>query len=158
MPLLTIFLLSAMAMLTGVLAIGCCLLLASFCVLSIIQLAMISSRDKVVLKYKTNILLKAVLALLSCEFLIFFANHILFSQSSICQHELNVHIKCHHSCRYSVSGGVYYIRPRNRQRPQTRLQNNKRYFILPTNRSDLSDDRTLRDGSDGRDLLKEIWW
>ncbi|KAL5291650.1 hypothetical protein ACFFRR_010823 [Megaselia abdita] len=57
---------SSMAMLTGILAIGSCLLLAGFCVLSVIQLAMISSRDKVVLQYKSNVMLKAVLALLSC--------------------------------------------------------------------------------------------
>uniref|UniRef100_T1GF29 Uncharacterized protein n=1 Tax=Megaselia scalaris TaxID=36166 RepID=T1GF29_MEGSC len=55
-----------MALLTGLLAIGSCLLLAGFCVLSIIQMAMISSREKVVLQYKTNVIFKAVLALLSC--------------------------------------------------------------------------------------------
>lgn len=48
---------------SGILAAVSCSLLGVFCILSIIQIAMISSRDKVVMKYKPLVIIKLILCL-----------------------------------------------------------------------------------------------
>lgn len=50
---------------SGILAAVSCSLLGIFCILSIIQIAMISSRDKVVMKYKPLVIIKLILSLAS---------------------------------------------------------------------------------------------
>lgn len=50
---------------SGILAMISCASLAIFSILSVIQLAMITSRDEVVLKYKTCVILKLALAIIT---------------------------------------------------------------------------------------------
>lgn len=51
------------AYVSGILSMISCMCFALFSVLSILQLAMISSRDEVVLKYKTCVISKLVLSI-----------------------------------------------------------------------------------------------
>lgn len=53
---------------SGILSMISCICLAIFSILSVIQLAMITSRDTVVLKYKTCIILKLCLAIITGKF------------------------------------------------------------------------------------------
>lgn len=48
---------------SGILSMIGCMSLAVFCLLSVIQLAMIFHKDEVVMKYKTCVILKLVLAI-----------------------------------------------------------------------------------------------
>uniref|UniRef100_A0A182XCU6 Uncharacterized protein n=1 Tax=Anopheles quadriannulatus TaxID=34691 RepID=A0A182XCU6_ANOQN len=50
---------------SGLLAVGGCALFGIFCILSIIQIAMISSRDRVCMSYKALVLLKLVATILA---------------------------------------------------------------------------------------------
>lgn len=50
---------------SGILSMISCASLAIFSILSVIQLAMITSRDEVVLKYKTCVILKLALAIIA---------------------------------------------------------------------------------------------
>lgn len=50
---------------SGILSMISCMCLALFSVLSVIQLAMISSRDEVVLKYKSCVISKLILAIIA---------------------------------------------------------------------------------------------
>lgn len=56
---------SAVVYISGLVACGSCVCLALFNILCVIQIAMISSRDKVVMKYSALVVIKLVLALLS---------------------------------------------------------------------------------------------
>lgn len=49
---------------SGLLAVGSSALLGIFCILSIIQHAMISSREKVVMSYTSLVIVKLILALM----------------------------------------------------------------------------------------------
>nr|XP_036214405.1 uncharacterized protein LOC106619705 isoform X2 [Bactrocera oleae] len=60
------FRLSTVVNISGLLTIASSAALGIFCVLSIIQIAMISSREKVVMPYNTLVLLKMILALIAC--------------------------------------------------------------------------------------------
>ncbi|XP_054732581.1 uncharacterized protein LOC129240675 [Anastrepha obliqua] len=60
------FRLSAVVNVSGLLAIVSSATLGIFCILSVIQIAMISSREKVVMQYTTLVVFKMVLALISC--------------------------------------------------------------------------------------------
>lgn len=53
---------------SGILAAVSCSLLGVFCILSIIQIAMISSRDKVVMKYKPLVIIKLILCLAASKY------------------------------------------------------------------------------------------
>uniref|UniRef100_A0A1A9X0Z5 Uncharacterized protein n=1 Tax=Glossina brevipalpis TaxID=37001 RepID=A0A1A9X0Z5_9MUSC len=57
------FRLSSAIFISGIFAILCCCVLGIFCILSIIQIAMISSREKVVMSYTSLVMTKMVLAL-----------------------------------------------------------------------------------------------
>lgn len=57
--------LSAVVFVSGLLAVGGCALFGIFCILSIIQIAMISSRDRVCMSYKALVLLKLVATILA---------------------------------------------------------------------------------------------
>lgn len=50
---------------SGLLSAIACICLGAFCILSIIQIASISSKDKVVLPYRTLVVVKLVLAILA---------------------------------------------------------------------------------------------
>lgn len=63
MKLMFIFL--AGVYISGVLAAISCGTLGTFCLLSVIQIAMISSRDKIVMKYKPLVIIKLVLSIAS---------------------------------------------------------------------------------------------
>lgn len=49
---------------SGLLAVFSCAVLGIFCIMSVIQHAMISSRDKVVMSYTSLVIVKLILALL----------------------------------------------------------------------------------------------
>lgn len=53
---------------SGILAAISCACLGLFCILSIVQIAMISSREKVVMKYKPLVIVKLILAVAAGEF------------------------------------------------------------------------------------------
>lgn len=53
---------------SGLLAVGSAALLGIFCILSIIQHAMISSREKVVMPYTSLVIVKLIMALLGGKF------------------------------------------------------------------------------------------
>uniref|UniRef100_A0A182K069 Uncharacterized protein n=1 Tax=Anopheles christyi TaxID=43041 RepID=A0A182K069_9DIPT len=55
----------AVVFVSGLLAVGGCALFGIFCILSIIQIAMISSRDRVCMSYKALVLLKLVATVLA---------------------------------------------------------------------------------------------
>lgn len=54
---------------SGLLAAGSCFCLGVYCILCVIQIAMISSREKVVMKYSSLVLVKLVLSLLAGKLL-----------------------------------------------------------------------------------------
>ncbi|XP_067646591.1 uncharacterized protein [Eurosta solidaginis] len=60
------FRLSTAVNVSGLLAVASSASLGVFCVLSIIQIAMISSREKVVMQYTTLVIFKMILALIAC--------------------------------------------------------------------------------------------
>lgn len=62
--LITFFYFSDAVFVSGLLAVGSSALLGIFCILSIIQHAMISSREKVVMSYTSLVIVKLILALL----------------------------------------------------------------------------------------------
>uniref|UniRef100_A0A182NMB8 Uncharacterized protein n=1 Tax=Anopheles dirus TaxID=7168 RepID=A0A182NMB8_9DIPT len=55
----------AVVFVSGVLAVGGCILFGVFCILSIIQIAMISSRDRVCMSYKSLVMMKLVATVLA---------------------------------------------------------------------------------------------
>lgn len=60
---------------SGVLAVISSILLGLFCVFSIIQIAMVSSREKVLIKYSSLVVLKLIFAIVSGKQLIFLTLH-----------------------------------------------------------------------------------
>lgn len=58
----------AVVNISGLLTIVSSAALGVFCVLSVIQIAMISSREKVVMPYNTLVIFKMILALIACEY------------------------------------------------------------------------------------------
>lgn len=78
------YLFSVGVYISGILAAISCACLGLFCILSVIQIAMISSRDKVVMKYKPLVIIKLILAIVSGKFfLIIYYNFLSFTLPSI---------------------------------------------------------------------------